>query len=637
MIFLRVFPLLLLSSLLFAKAPDGGGAMAEPGHTDDRAFMERILTRARINSNRIKAGRGPVIQADPTPVELQWPVRKAITVTDPDVQAVSNFVDQDPSEGGLLDWNCGDRTYDGHKGLDIYLTPFSWYKMEQDAAIVVAAAPGTIVEKVNDQPERSCSSTDPSSGNNVITIEHADGSLAIYAHMRTNSLNAKSVGDVVTVGEYLGVVGSSGYSTGPHLHFEVGFWEMEQNAWHWRPRDPFAGTCNDLNVSSWWETQPAYYGSRLNAIATHDAPPEVLPCPETEVPHYRDSFQAGETVYFAAYYRDQLNGQNSHFRVILPNGSVFSEWPHASPEEHYSGSYWYWSIKLPGDVPAGEWAFEVTFEGQTLRHAFYVDAAPAALPPMPATNNAYNGSWFDPDLDGEGYNIVTSSAGTIIYFYGSDAAGQRMWLLSNVLQESIRDGKELRFEMYESTGGTHFNPVSSARGLSVWGELVITFSDCNNGTAVLRGLDGEKNQSIVKIIGVNGTLCVGNPSADGPYSGAWFDPATDGEGFNLIVTPAGIVIYYYGFDNDGNRLWFISDVMASALQPGQAIGSDLYKATTGTFDEPVPSPVALSKWGTVTLEVHNCSSMTVTMDTLEGNKVSAGFKIVGVAGLACVD
>ena len=49
----------------------------------------------------------------------------------------------------------------------------------------------------------------------------------------------------------------------------------------------------------------------------------------------------------------------------------------------------------------------------------------------------------------------------------------------------------------------------------------------------------------------------------------------------------------------------------------------------------VSSSVSLVKWGTIELEADNCDSITMTMNTLEGNKVSASIKIVGVVGLSC--
>jgi len=638
MIYIRfLFLLVVLSQPTFAQKLESGGAYPIPVHSNDRDFIETVLKRARINSEKLRANKGPKMQADGLPVMLSWPVRKSIVVTDPDVQAISNFVDQDTSEPGIQDFDCGERTYDTHRGLDISLAPFAWYQMERDSAIIVAAAAGTIVEKVNDQPERSCTIDNSGGENNIIVIEQLDGSLALYAHGRTGSLTAKAVGETVTTGEYLGVVGSAGYSTGPHLHFEVGYWEQNGNSFEWKHQDPFAGTCNLINSESWWEEQPAYYNSALNSIATHDQPAEYPPCPETEVPHYSDSFMPGDTVYLAAYYRDQLKDQNSHLKVTMPDGSTFTEWDHSSPEEHYIAAGWTWSIGLPGNAPSGEWTFSVEFEQQTLEHKFYVNASAPPPPAMPTGNNAFNGAWFDQTRDGEGYNIVTTPAGTAIYFYGSDNLGKRFWLISNVVTDVLVTGKDVTFTMYESTGGTYTEPVGSARGLSVWGELVLNFTDCDNGTAVLRGLDGEKFSTIVKIIGVAGTICTGSPSPDGPLAGAWFDISAEGEGYNLIVTPVGSVIYYYGFDKKGDRLWFISGLMQQTLAVGQTISTDVFKATVGTFDDPVPSDQSLSNWGTLSIVVTDCTHITITMETMEGDKVSNTVKIAGVVGLSCTN
>ena len=55
------------------------------------------------------------------------------------------------------------------------------------------------------------------SGNSVI-IEHAPGVYSIYYHL--DSLIAQE-GDIVEAGELIGLVGSTGYSTGPHLHWEL--------------------------------------------------------------------------------------------------------------------------------------------------------------------------------------------------------------------------------------------------------------------------------------------------------------------------------------------------------------------------------------------------------------------------------
>ncbi|MFD3844517.1 peptidoglycan DD-metalloendopeptidase family protein [Streptomyces microflavus] len=72
---------------------------------------------------------------------------------------------------------------------------------------VLAIGPGTVVSAGNSG----------SYGNEVV-IQHEDGMYSQYAHQA--SLNV-SVGQTVTGGQQIGLSGSTGNSTGPHLHFEV--------------------------------------------------------------------------------------------------------------------------------------------------------------------------------------------------------------------------------------------------------------------------------------------------------------------------------------------------------------------------------------------------------------------------------
>lgn len=97
-----------------------------------------------------------------------------------------------------------------HKGIDI-AGPIGTH--------IIAARAG-IVEQVVDN---CISGGDDSCGGrygNYIIISHGDGNYTLYAHIHENTITV-SVGESVNQGQVIGKMGSSGRSTGSHLHFEI--------------------------------------------------------------------------------------------------------------------------------------------------------------------------------------------------------------------------------------------------------------------------------------------------------------------------------------------------------------------------------------------------------------------------------
>jgi len=371
----------LLPGIVVAGAPAGGGRM--PFEARDELSVEQ---RARIDEQLAhnvaeleRAGTlAPVTPLAPLQGGLQWPLKATAGHNDPGYHGISNFVDLDPTfPNHLLDWNCNARTYDqaggyNHAGIDIFLWPFSWLLMDQQAIDIVAAAPGTIIGKVDGNDDRSC--LDHYSADwNAVYVQHADGTVAWYGHMKKLSQTAKPIGATVALGEFLGKVGSAGFSTGPHLHFE-----NHSAVSNYTILEPFHGACNA--PASLWAQQRPYYDSAINKLATHSAPPDFhdpnCPNPIDETPNLSDHFLGGATAYFVAYYRDQLGPQATMFTIRRPNGSVYDSWTFhmsdATPDPYYSGAYWYWWYTLPANAPPGTWHFHASYQGVEYDHAFFV-------------------------------------------------------------------------------------------------------------------------------------------------------------------------------------------------------------------------------------------------------------------------
>jgi len=117
--------------------------------------------------------------------------------------------------------------HSSHSGIDITVSTGSPVYASKDGTVLM-----TYTGCNNDSKKYSCSSKcSPNcgvySGNgtcnwgygNGVIIKHADGSISMYAHMSSVSV---SKGASVGQGQLIGYSGSTGNSTGAHLHFELG-------------------------------------------------------------------------------------------------------------------------------------------------------------------------------------------------------------------------------------------------------------------------------------------------------------------------------------------------------------------------------------------------------------------------------
>ena len=90
---------------------------------------------------------------------------------------------------------------------------------------IYSVADGTVVAMADDRPEQVPGKLPQgmplqAALGNYVVIDIGEGRFAFYAHMQPGSLRVKP-GDKVTTGEVLGLLGNSGNTDAPHLHFHV--------------------------------------------------------------------------------------------------------------------------------------------------------------------------------------------------------------------------------------------------------------------------------------------------------------------------------------------------------------------------------------------------------------------------------
>lgn len=260
------------------------------------------------------------VSADGSPWRFRLPVDCAMGP----VCSVQNHFDHDPGPG-FRDYACGSLAYDGHDGTDFRVPSLA--QMREGVA-VVAAAPGVVIALRDGMQDVSVRKTGleavrgREAGNGVIVRHDADWDTQ-YSHLLSGSIRVE-VGQRVEAGEILGMIGLSGKTEFPHLHFEVRY--------QGRSVDPFIGL--DESAGCGLGEAPLWEESALAELAYR--PTGLLQAGFFEGAPPRDLVEAGEAalaqieagapalVYWVESYGMQA-GDTVSLRLLGPGGDIVAE------------------------------------------------------------------------------------------------------------------------------------------------------------------------------------------------------------------------------------------------------------------------------------------------------------------------
>ena len=114
------------------------------------------------------------------------------------------------------------RVDQSHGGAESHSQPATQYAVDFSMPVgtpVYASREGVVVLLRNDSNKGGLKERYLDEAN-FIYIQHSDGTIAEYAHLKRGGVSV-DIGQEISVGDMIGYSGNTGYSSGPHLHFNV--------------------------------------------------------------------------------------------------------------------------------------------------------------------------------------------------------------------------------------------------------------------------------------------------------------------------------------------------------------------------------------------------------------------------------
>ena len=241
------------------------------------------------------------------------------------------------------------KTYDGHTGLDVSIGSFR--NMDRGVG-VYAVAPGTVMRTTDGNFDRNVAFL-PGCGDsvNAVYVTHPSGYYFEYLHFKKDTI-AVEPGQTIQAGTYLGEVGSSGCSNGPHVHVEL-------RDCGGAPIDPFlTGLVLD---------PPTYDAPMRLFEVTFRATPfpsADLATVFTQAAPNVTSVPVATTMGSGLTLADGIVGDTVAIEVRRGDGSRFDDL-RGKLTIPYPSSVWFWNRTLTG--APGEWTATIRLDGEVAR------------------------------------------------------------------------------------------------------------------------------------------------------------------------------------------------------------------------------------------------------------------------------
>lgn len=245
----------------------------------------------------------------------------------PGLCSVQNYVDF-AAGPQARDHTCGPLTYNGHKGIDIRLRSIA--DMDRGVA-VLAAADGRVIATRNDVPDRLLNQAEARQAlaglikpSNSVSLYHGKGWATHYGHLRRGSVTVRT-GQHVKRGQVIGMIGASGSTNFPHLHFT--FTLRDQEIDPYSGRKPGSG-CGQGVYHSFWNKEAAsllaYRSSGLLNAGFAEVTPAISSLMLDAPPSRPLSVTTEQLVFWTRIWGLRRNDRVS-MRLFAANGVLLAE------------------------------------------------------------------------------------------------------------------------------------------------------------------------------------------------------------------------------------------------------------------------------------------------------------------------